>query len=374
VGIDVYRIKDEPYGLFGWQGIIPAKARKMANTCFELFTTKLFSVKEAFSRLDPVRFSEVMEDSTLLMMDEVINDVAMKYMPKVWQSLPQEVKNDIVVSTNLEVTHTLMAKVMQDMKDHADEVVDIKFLTVETCVAHKDLVVKIFQETGDTEFIFIRRSGFYFGFLFGIFQMTLWFFYQGSWVLPVAGFLVGWLTNWVALKIIFRPLDKREFLGCAMQGLFIQRQQEVSETFARVIMTEILNVKAIWDGILFGPLSYNFYAILRANTLVFIDTQFADIAPLAVAAMGAKKFAQMKEDVVKEVAHAMPLIISNSYEYTEKAMDMEATVRQKMQELTPAEFEGVLHPAFEEDEIELIALGGVLGLAVGFLQLFTLFK
>jgi hypothetical protein len=32
-----------------------------------------------------------------------------------------------------------------------------------------------------------------------------------------------------------------------------------------------------------------------------------------------------------------------------------------------------LHPAFEQDEIELIALGGALGLAVGFAQIATLY-
>jgi uncharacterized membrane protein YheB (UPF0754 family) len=44
-----------------------------------------------------------------------------------------------------------------------------------------------------------------------------------------------------------------------------------------------------------------------------------------------------------------------------------------MQELPPKEFEGVLHPAFQEDEITLIFLGGVLGAIVGVIQLFVVF-
>jgi uncharacterized membrane protein YheB (UPF0754 family) len=44
-----------------------------------------------------------------------------------------------------------------------------------------------------------------------------------------------------------------------------------------------------------------------------------------------------------------------------------------MQELPSEEFEGVLHPAFQEDEITLIFLGGVLGAIVGIIQLFVLF-
>ena len=40
-----------------------------------------------------------------------------------------------------------------------------------------------------------------------------------------------------------------------------------------------------------------------------------------------------------------------------------------MEVLPSAEFEGVLHPVFKEDEIKLIVVGGVLGMGVGFLQL-----
>ena len=87
------------------------------------------------------------------------------------------------------------------MQEHVDDVVDVKDLTVKYCVANKHLIVKIFQECGDKEFIFIRRSGFYFGFLFGLVQMAIWFVYDASWILPVAGFLVGWFTNYIALKV-----------------------------------------------------------------------------------------------------------------------------------------------------------------------------
>ena len=48
---------------------------------------------------------------------------------------------------------------------------------------------------------------------------------------------------------------------------------------------------------------------------------------------------------------------------------MENIIRVKMAELPPEQFEGVLHPAFEEDEIQLIILGGLLGAIVGALQL-----
>ena len=371
-GIEIFRLKNEPWGIIGWQGIIPTKAEKMASICFDLMTTKLFSIHEIFSRLDPKRFAEVMDDVVLLMMDQVINEVANEYMPQTWKNLPKDVRDDIVVTADNESGKFLTA-FMKDMQDHVEDVVDIKEMSVKACVENKHLLVKIFQECGEKEFVFIRRSGFYFGFLFGIFQMLIWFFYPADWILPVAGFLVGWVTNWMALKVIFQPIEPRQICGYTLQGIFLKRQVEVSEIFARVVCVEILHIKAIWTAIFNGRLSKNFFAMLRAHTLVFTGKLVAEIEPLAIAAMGSEIFLQMKEDIAQKVLEKLPSVIDASYEYTQGALGMETTIREKMGELSPAEFEGVLHPAFEEDEIQLIALGGVLGAIVGVIQLFTLF-
>lgn len=154
----------------------------------------------------------------------------------------------------------------------------------------------------------------------------------------------------------------------------MKRQKEVSEIYARVICTEILHVKAIFEDIFVGSLSGNFYAMLRAHTLVFTDKMTAELKPLAIAAMGAEQFAAMKEAIAQKVLDGIPHIIDQSYAYTTEALDIENEMKTKMKALSPAEFEGVLHPAFEEDEIQLIILGGVLGAIVGVLQIFTIFR
>jgi uncharacterized membrane protein YheB (UPF0754 family) len=224
-GVNWYRYKDEPWGLFGWQGIIPSKAEKMASISFELFTKKLFDMKAIFYRLDPQKFSEVMSDSVLLMMDAIISEVAMQYMPSAWERLPQAVKDDIIVTADQE-GEQFMADFMKDMQDHIEDVCDIKHMTVAACVANRQLIVNVFQECGEKEFTFIRQSGFYFGFILGLFQMSIWFFYDAPWTMPTAGFVVGYLTNYIALKVIFSPLQPRMFCGYTIQGLFLQRQKE----------------------------------------------------------------------------------------------------------------------------------------------------
>jgi uncharacterized membrane protein YheB (UPF0754 family) len=372
-GIELFRLKDQPWGLFGWQGIIPTKAEKMAGISFELMTARLFNIQDIFHRLNAKRFSEVMEDGLLIMMDRIINEVAMEYMPTLWESLPKEVKTDIVIMTDQESNH-FMEDFMRDMQEHVHDVIDIKHMTVQACVQNKKLVVKIFKECGDKEFTFIRRSGFYFGFLLGTLQMALWFVYNAAWTLPAAGFVVGFITNYLALKVIFSPLEPKTVCGIwVIQGIFLKRQKEVAETFARVVCVEILHIRAIWDAVFGGPLAANFNAMLRAHSLVFVEKLIAEVKPMAIAAMGAANFGKMKEAMAQKVIEYLPTIIDQSYEYSQTAMDMETEIREKMAMLPSKEFERVLHPAFEEDELTLIVLGGMLGALVGILQIFTLF-
>ncbi|KAL9180753.1 hypothetical protein ACHAXT_011206 [Thalassiosira profunda] len=366
-GLELFRIKNQPWGLFGWQGIIPTKAEKMASVCFDLMTTKLLNIKEIFDRLDPSKFSEVMEDALLLMLDSIVDEVATEHMPKVWTNLPKEVKDEVVVAMNIE-SEEFLRTFMEEVKIHVDDILDIKEMTVSACVREKRLVNKIFQECGEKEFRFIRRSGFYFGSLFGLVQMGVFWVYDANWILPLFGFLVGWATNWLALKVIFRPLNPHKIGPFTIHGIFLKRQQEVSETFARVNCVEILHTKAIWETILTGPLSPNFYAMLRAHSIVFTEKLVGGLKPLAITAMGSDQFSEMKEEIALKIARGLPEIMPHSYQYTTEALDMENTIREKMQKLSYPEFEGVLHPAFEEDEILLIFVGGVLGLCAGAAQ------
>jgi hypothetical protein len=148
IGYPLLRFKNQPWGLFGYQGIIPTKAEKMASVCFDLMTTKLLNLKEIFDRLDPIRFGQVMEDALLLMLDTIVNEVADKYMPGVWSRLPNELKDELIVVMNIE-SDSFLVGFMEEIKEHIEDILDIKEMTVSACVREKKLMNNIFLECGD---------------------------------------------------------------------------------------------------------------------------------------------------------------------------------------------------------------------------------
>ena len=93
------------------------------------------------------------------------------------------------------------------MQQHIDELLDLKDVVVTGMIKEKQLLVDLFQRCGKAELAFLVNSGFGFGCLLGVFQMLLWIFFELPWTLAAGGAVVGYLTNLIALKLIFEPVE-----------------------------------------------------------------------------------------------------------------------------------------------------------------------
>lgn len=195
-----------------------------------------------------------------------------------------------------------------------------------------------------------------------------------SWFLPAAGALAGYVTNAVALGVIFNPIEPKTICGVTFLGLFLQRQREVSREFAVICAARIVTAKHCWENILYGEHGrLRFESIVIAQTERAIDEQIDLFRPLVPLVVGSQTFLAAKEQAAALLLRELPGCLRATYEYTEEAMGIQQLLTTRMQALQPAQFERLLHPAFEEDEWKLIGVGGLLGMMVGFFQLVFVF-
>ena len=68
----------------------------------------------------------------------------------------------------------------------------------------------------------------------------------------------------------------------------------------------------------------------------------------------------------------LPETVDHVEGYATGALDVRNKIIDKMRQLTPIDFEGILRPAFKQDEWKLIAVGAVIGGLVGELQVLLL--
>lgn len=357
----------------GWQGIVPAKAAKMAEKSVDLMTTKLIDVQELFNKIEPHRVAAdlmpVMERVSIQMIDEVMKKEAWL----MWTTTPPLVK-ETIYRRAVDGMPVVAEKMMLDIRDNIEDYLDLKGLVVEHMTSNKQLTNEIFLRCGSEEFKFIKISGLYFGFLFGIAQAIVWYFNDSWWLLPLGGLIVGWATNWLALKMIFNPKKEVRFAGLKFYGLFIKRQNEVATEYSKIVSAKILTVERMFDRIFRGKASDDLVSMMHGHVKRAIDEQAGLSRNIYQLFAGTKKYDELKEMAAVRFVESLPLSIHRTFEYTETALDLETTMREKMAGLSPDEFEGVLRPAFQEDEWILILVGAALGGLAGFAQLVFLFS
>ena len=361
----------KPY--LGWQGIIPAKALKMANTTVEMITTRLVGVEEVFDRLDPERVVQELLPSASSLIEQIIDEVMRTYEPELWAGLPEYVKREIYDKATRDA-RPVIHESLEQVKLHIADLFDLKKMAVEALLRDKSFLNAIFLECGRQEFKLIERSGFYFGLIFGLLQMALWMVYQGAWVLPVMGFLVGYLTNVLALKLIFEPKRPRVIGPWRIQGMFLKRQAEVSEAYARMITQNIVNTQNIMRAILHGEASGRLTAIIAAQVNRSVEAYAGLATPLVRFIIGSKDYALIKAQIAEGIVQgAADGPIQQLHGYAEEALDIERTLRERLTQLPAEQFEGLLRPVFQEDELKLILVGAALGLGAGIFQLLVVF-
>jgi uncharacterized membrane protein YheB (UPF0754 family) len=191
--------------------------------------------------------------------------------------------------------------------------------------------------------------------------------------MPIFGLFTGWFTDWLALKMVFNPKHPTRYLGLfEWQGLFLKRRQEVSAEYGRLIAREIVTPRAILDAVLRGPLSDRLFSMVQKQVQRVVDEQAGVVKPFVVFAVGSSRYQGMKHLVAQEIMKRLPTTLKHVEKYAGDAMDLENLLAGKMQTLTVEEFEGLLHPAFEQDEWILIAVGAALGFLVGEMQVLVM--
>jgi len=351
--IDIKRIQEEnenendgkniiyaPYGIVGWQGVVPARTEKMALRLVDIVTTDLLNLKDIFSKLDKNILSDMLQEPILT---TITNDCGI-YWTKILQP----------------ILPFLLSKIIYELQNDIENVLDLPTLVLNAFVRDKNVLVELFQKVGRVELDFLIKSGLSFGFVMGIGQMIIWMMKPKPWTLPIAGSLVGYITNWIAIKLLFEPADPIDVIGndiLTIQGLFESRQVEVSDEFAHFMEERVLSSSMLLHALTTqneNELFIFLRKIIPYETIVPNHVLYAAIKGIREVAIHPEKY-------------------HNVHKYMKETLDIESALAIELKKLRPKQFENLLHPVFQEDEIILIAIGGILGAIAGLLQIRVIF-
>jgi uncharacterized membrane protein YheB (UPF0754 family) len=355
-------------GGVGWQGIIPSRAAKMGSIAVDRGIAKVGSPGDFYEQLDREKLAEHVFESSRGDMRELVERVMEREHPQFWHDLPPRLREGVHQRVQEQLPEVSRG-VIDEIGDNVDQLLDVKLMVIRHIEENPQLANKVFQSVGDKELRLIINLGFVFGFLFGIPVAVLTAVLGSPLVLLVCGPIVGWVTNWLAIVMIFEPVEPRKIGPFTLHGLFLRRQPQASEVYADVIAEDIITVRNIGEELLHGARSDKTRSLIANALRPAIDRAAGPLLPAVRIAVGRREYDAIREGVAAEGVEYTITPMTDPDFNREQARRLHSFIVERMRALPPVDFSEMMRSAMREDEWLLLAHGAVLGVVGGLLHL-----
>ena len=179
---------------------------------------------------------------------------------------------------------------------------------------------------------------------------------------------IGWITNWVAIKMLFRPHKEINFGLFKIQGLIPKRKAEIGTGIASIIQNELISVKDVISNIDREEFSKRLNKliddVLDKNLKKKVKEKFP-LLQMFFTDKVAKDVGNTIKDIVMENQEKIFEIFSN---YAEENIDFEVIISDKISNFSLDKLEEIITLLANKELKHIEVIGAILGMIIGAIQ------
>ena len=179
---------------------------------------------------------------------------------------------------------------------------------------------------------------------------------------------IGWITNWVAIKMLFRPHKEINFGLFKIQGLIPKRKSEIGTGIASIIQNELISVKDVISNIDREEFSKRLNKliddVLDKNLKKKVKEKFP-LLQMFFTDKVAKDIGNTIKDIVMENQEKIFEIFSN---YAEENIDFEVIISDKISNFSLDKLEEIITLLANKELKHIEIIGAILGMIIGAVQ------
>ncbi|MCB0755043.1 MAG: DUF445 family protein [Flavobacteriales bacterium] len=187
--------------------------------------------------------------------------------------------------------------------------------------------------------------------------------------LPFIAALVGWFTNYIAVKMLFHPKEPVNILGVyKLQGIFPKNQQKVAENIGRMVAEELLSSEDLREKLNNPENILSIKELVEAKIDYYLNVTFPKNYPITAAIVGDKRKIKLKEAVMTEVHESVPSMIDSYMANIEEKFNVEHIIQEKVNNLSPERLEDLIMKLLNKEFKFIEYIGAVIGFIIGWVQ------
>ena len=187
---------------------------------------------------------------------------------------------------------------------------------------------------------------------------------------PLFGAFIGWLTNYLAIRMLFHPRQPVRIGVWTWQGLFPKRQEELAAKLGEIVENELVNHSDIQRVLGDPEFQARLRETVRSQVDEFVDRKVTQRLPSMLAStLRGSVLERLKTLLVREVEQFIPEMVEKAGQELEYRVRFSHIVQDKVRNFSIDKLEEVLFSIMKREFRFIEVLGGLLGLIIGLSQL-----
>ncbi|MDG1518170.1 MAG: DUF445 family protein [Flavobacteriales bacterium] len=187
-------------------------------------------------------------------------------------------------------------------------------------------------------------------------------------LLPFIGAITGWVTNWVAVKMLFHPKEPKNFGLFKVQGVFPKRQKLMAEKLGHIVAAELFSIDDVVEKMKSAD-NTEVLGFVESKIDNFINVKLSGSMPMLAMFLNDDLKNKIKTTLMEEIAEVIPGVIDSYSNKLKNEVDVEAIVYEKVLNFSSDKLEEILYSIMKKEFKFIELLGGVLGFLIGIIQL-----
>ena len=179
----------------------------------------------------------------------------------------------------------------------------------------------------------------------------------------------GWITTWIAIKMLFHPRKPIKILGLTIQGIFPKNQRLIAIKLGQVVGKELLSFDEIEQKVTNPENLQKLRPDIEHHIDNFLRNKLKDVFPMIAMLIGEKTILQLKDAFLLELESLFPVLMKGYMVKLEKDLDLEKIVTEKVASFSTQKLEDILNQITKKEFKFLEFVGGFFGFIIGLIEI-----
>jgi len=185
--------------------------------------------------------------------------------------------------------------------------------------------------------------------------------------MPVVGGAIGWFTNFLAIRMLFRPRRAWRVLGLRIQGVIPQRRAELAERVAEAVERDLFSHDDIRQAVLDPDYQEALRSRVEGHLHDYLAERLAAAPRLLQRVLGGGFVGKLARGGAQEVMAYLPTLLEGAAADLEAHFDIRQVIRSKIDAFDLERLESLVTKIARRELRFIEILGGLVGAAVALL-------